>query len=140
MKQAVREAIERHVRRFADGVRCDVLDAVIDTTGPGTSAVPVLALWAFDVTAGDDFDAALAKARAHDDPGFLEDVLSEVRCDAPGLSLRDVFPNWPDDSDDGMRELASVLTALARSHPPELAGVRRFVLRWVGSLDLQSLR
>jgi hypothetical protein len=126
----------RFVAKFATGLRCHLLDAVIDTcVGERGELEPFLGLWALNVVRGASLDAALRKARRHDDPGFIEDVLVEIRSDTPGFPLARLFPRWPDGLAGPEKKLARHLRTA-----PLPAGVKRFWLRYVDSLDITTLR
>jgi hypothetical protein len=117
-----------------------LLLAVIDAAGVGDSARPVLNLWAFNVFDGDDFDAALNKAREHGDIGHLFDVLDEVASSEECFALDEHYTSWPDDPPERDQQLVAQLAELARTHPDELEKVQKgFYLQYVDDLELMKI-
>ena len=126
------ETVVDHVNAFLSRVgACDFVELVIDTSVGG----PALGLWAFDVQRGESFERAWEKSRAHDDFGFLTDILDERACDSPGPSLSGVFPRWPDALEAAERELAARLESACAAF-----AVERVWLHHVGSFEVRVLR
>lgn len=120
---------------FVTDLRCDLLDLVIDTTMRGGTIKPFLSLWAFEVEP-DALAAAVAKARAHSDLGFIEDVVNEVKSATPGIPLAPWYPTWPEHIDAGDRVIKARLRELLDRYPQ----VPTVWLRHVGSFEIDVLR
>ena len=88
-----------------------VLHVVLETRGAGTGARPVAELWVFACRQPAQLPAALERAAATGDEGFLFDALDALPESPTVVAVDALFPAWPSDIDTSYAALVATLRA-----------------------------
>ena len=124
--------LEESLREFiSSNSSADLIEAVVDSTvGPEDSFVPVLNLWAWKVTSGQNLQDALQKVTDTEDEDFLEDILEEIS--SQSCELADFYPDWPENLGEGDMKVLQLLKSSVGS-PSTLSDKTAFLFRHIGA-------
>lgn len=122
--------------------RPEIVFAELDTGGsamPEEGIIPYLNLIGSNVLGGKGFDEAIQLAIEEDEFGYIEDALDPVGWDNFEIRLPPLYPEWPENIEEGNKRVVASLEAAVQSHEEKFERVKRLYFHVVDNLSFVKI-
>lgn len=110
------------------------IDTTVSADTEKWTMVPFLNIYGFRVFEGESLDQALATAKETEDAAYIYEVLDTIEMDQFEISLSAFYPQWPEETEGGDKELADFIISVHLRNKEDFKHVKKMFLTHVGSL------